>query len=79
MTPATPPNLPASHPPFGGCRIREAERFLLRDAAGLPQSICSPGGLLGRDKGRPPQACERPGCSAVCCREALISFPRGFR
>lgn len=79
-TPATPAQLPRPPPPlFGGCRHREPGLALLQGAAGLPNSVCSPRGLLSRDKGRPPSACERPGCSAVSCREALISFPRGFR
>lgn len=74
-----PPNFLAPPPRFGGLRPRRPGRSLLQGAAGLPNSACSPRGLLRRDKGRPPSACERPECSAVSCREALISFPRGSR
>lgn len=52
--------------------------FLLLGATGLPNSFCSVGGLLRRDKGRPSLVGELPGCSAVSCREELISFCRCF-
>lgn len=54
-TAAPSPNVPASHPHLGSSLLPEGSRlFLLLGAAGLPSSICSPGGLLGRHQGRLP-------------------------
>lgn len=78
--PLPPAQLPRPPPRFGGAAATGPRGALSpRALRGCPTPPAAPRGLLRRDKGRPPSACERPECSAVSCREALISFPRGSR